>query len=334
VRQDTGAAVALTVSAVAEEPAAAAAAASGLRLLATDAIDENRAVSWQGPRTGQGELAYLQYTSGSTSAPRGVMVSHGNVLHNLANIDAGFRHTAASVIVSWLPHFHDMGLIYGLLAPLYLGLPCYFMSPAAFVQRPLRWLQAITKYRATHTGGPNFAYELCVRRIAPEERANLDLSCWEVAFNGAEPVHAETLDRFTEAFASCGFRRSAFDPAYGLAEAALKVSGGEKGKEPVIFEASAAALARNRVEPATSPGDTRRMVSCGQPGLDTRILIVDPETAMPCAPDEVGEIWVSGPGVAMGYWRRPEETGKTFGARLAGTGEGPFLRTGDLGFLR
>lgn len=278
------------------------------------------------------DLAYLQYTSGSTSAPRGVMLTHASVLHNLAAIEAGFEHGPDSVVVTWLPHFHDMGLIYGLLAPLYAGIPCYQMAPAAFIQRPIRWLEAITRYRGTHSGGPNFAYDLCVRKIRPEERASLDLSCWEVAFNGAEPVHAETIERFSETFSGCGFRRSAFYPAYGLAEASLKVSGGRKGQGPVMLSVDAAALARNRVLPRT--GKTQRvLVGCGPASLDTRIEIVDPETHRRCAPDEVGEVWVAGPGVGLGYWRQPEATRDTFEAYLGDTGEGPFLRTGDLGFL-
>ena len=288
---------------------------------------------WEGPMPEAEELAYLQYTSGSTRTPRGVMLSHANVLHNLANIDVGFRHGPDSVAVTWLPHFHDMGLIYGLLAPLYGGFPCYWMAPATFVGRPRAWLEAISTYRATHSGGPNFAYELCVRRIGPDERAGLDLGCWEVAFNGAEPVQAETLERFSGAFADCGFRAAAFYPAYGLAEASLKVSGGERGRGAVIFDADPVWLQRNRVREAVG-GPARRLVGCGRPGLDTRVVIADPDSRRRCAPDEVGEIWVSGPGVARGYWQRPEETRETFGAYLADTGEGPFLRTGDLGFER
>ncbi len=333
VRGDTEAKAALTVSDLAEGKLGGA-GIGDLLVLATDRIEENPADSFPEPAEPVNP-AYLQYTSGSTSAPRGVMVTHANVLHNLANIDDGFEHTPESVTLTWLPHFHDMGLIYGLLAPLYHGIPCYMMSPAAFVQRPLSWLEAITRFRATHSGGPNFAYDLCVRRIQPEERVSLDLSSWKVAFNGAEPVHAETLERFSKAFAPCGFRFNAFHPAYGLAEASLKVTGGSAASEPVVFPASASALARNRVEPASENlNDTRVLVGCGRAGRDTRVVIVNPETLQPCQPDEVGEIWVSGPGVATGYWRRPRETEQTFGARLAETGEGPFLRTGDLGFLR
>ena len=334
VQQDTGAKLALTVSALADDRFGVA-APGALRIEATDTVDDSLAEGFAPRAAGSTETAYLQYTSGSTSAPRGVMISHANVLSNLAYIDAGFMHSPDSVVVSWLPHFHDMGLIYGLLAPLYQSIPGYFMSPAAFVQRPRFWLETITRYRATHSGGPNFAYDLCVRRVGPDERQGLDLSSWEVAFNGAEPVHAETLDRFSKAFAGCGFRRQAFYPAYGLAEASLKVSGGAKSAEPVIFAAGLEALARNRVEAAPpGGGDVRAMVGCGAATGDTIVRIVDPETLRPCGPDQVGEIWVSGPGVATGYWNRPEETAQTFGARLADDGNRTYLRTGDLGFLR
>ncbi len=334
VVEDTGAKLLLTTAAIAAAPETRALLPAGVGIQATPEIETGRAEVWRRPDRVT-EPAYLQYTSGSTSAPRGVMVTHRNVLHNLANIDAGFRHTSESVIVSWLPHFHDMGLIYGLLAPLYLGRPCYFMAPASFIRRPRLWLETISEYRGTHSGGPNFAYDLCVRRIPEADREGLDLGSWEVAFNGAEPVHAETLDRFARAFASCGFRRSTLYPAYGLAEASLKVSGGIKGNGPALFAARASSLARNEVaEAAADSGDVRVLVGCGAPGLETRVAIVDPETLLELPPDRVGEIWVKGPGVAVGYWNRPEETRTTFHARIADTGEGPFLRTGDLGFLR
>ncbi len=333
VQRDTEARFALTTAALAEERMPPGVSAA-LAIQGTDLIADSLADGFSPPESA-GELAYLQYTSGSTSAPRGVMVTHRNVLHNLANIDADFRHDENSVVVTWLPHFHDMGLIYGLLAPLYTGMPCYFMSPAAFVQRPRTWLEAITKYKGTHSGGPNFAYDLCVRRIPEEERGGLDLSSWEVAFNGAEPVHAETLERFSRAFSGCGFSRQAFHPAYGLAEASLKVTGGVKGAGPRYFRASAAELAQGRVTSAEEADESARlMVGCGKAGLDTEVAIVDPETLAECPPDAVGEIWVKGPGVAQGYWNRREETAETFGARISGSGAGPFLRTGDLGFFR
>ncbi|HLM57759.1 MAG TPA: amino acid adenylation domain-containing protein, partial [Pyrinomonadaceae bacterium] len=291
---------------------------------------------WREPESlNEDGLAYLQYTSGSTSAPKGVMVTHANVLHNSAYIHQGFGHTPESVSLSWLPHFHDMGLLDGIIQPLYGGFTGLLMSPASFLQRPLGWLKAVSLHRVTHSGGPNFAYDLCVRRVGPEQRAPLDLGGWRVAYNGAEPVRVETLARFAEAFAPCGFRRESFYPAYGLAEATLKVSGGVCGGDPVIFTARGRALEENRVaEAAGDEEDARPLVGCGRAALSTEARIVHPETLTESGPDRVGEIWVRGPGVAAGYWRRPEETERTFRAYLPETGEGPFLRTGDLGFVR
>ncbi|HKR23229.1 MAG TPA: condensation domain-containing protein, partial [Pyrinomonadaceae bacterium] len=236
--------------------------------------------------------------------------------------------------LSWLPHFHDMGLVDGIIQPLYSGFTGLLMSPAAFLQNPARWLQAITHYRVTHSGGPNFAYDLCVRRIDEAQRASLDLSSWSVAYNGAEPVRYETLERFVAAFAPYGFRRQAFYPAYGLAEAVLKVTGPRRDDGPVYRTVEAAALASDRVVPCeVDAPDARTLVGCGRTALETEVVIVNPESSSVCAPDEVGEIWVSGPGVAAGYWNCPEETERTFAAHLGGHRRGSFLRTGDLGFV-
>lgn len=233
--------------------------------------------------------------------------------------------------MSWLPHFHDMGLIYGIVLPLYAGFPGVLMPPAAFLQRPLRWLRCVSDCRATFSGGPNFAYELCTSRIGPEQKDSLDLSRWRIAFSGAEPVRQETLDRFAEAFAPCGFRREALAAGYGLAEATLMVTLSRPGAPPASYRAAAAELERNRLVPVTTAeGGARTLVGCGSPGEISPATIVDPETRRPCAAGEVGEIWVSGPSVAQGYWNRPEESALTFGARLD-DGRGPFLRTGDLG---
>ena len=290
--------------------------------LVTDTLNEANiaelAELWQDPgdSVSENSIAYLQYTSGSTSTPKGVMVTHGNLLANLLDMDLGWGHAPGSVLVTWLPFFHDMGLIYGVLEPLYKGFPCYFMPPLAFLQRPVRWLQAISHFRATHSVAPNFAYELCVQRIKPEEQALLDLSSWVVAVNGAEPVRKETLDRFAGSFSSCGFRYDTFCPGYGLAEATLKVTAVKKGAAPAFCTRT-----------------SRTFVGCGSSANGARVAIVHPERLALCGPDEEGEIWVSGASIAKGYWNRPDETDATFGARLA-TGEGPFLRTGDLGFIR
>jgi amino acid adenylation domain-containing protein len=304
---------------------------NALRWLATDTIADDQATEWQQPTVDAASLAYLQYTSGSTSLPKGVMVSHGNLLYNSADMDEGWRHSRDSVLVSWLPHFHDMGLIYGILQPLYKGCRSILMPPVAFLQQPARWLQAITYYRGTHSAAPNFAYELCVRKVTEEQRASLDLSSWVVAVNGAEPVRKETIDRFSETFAPCGFRRQTFCPGYGLAEATLKVVATTQTSSPVCYSVDAEALARHRVV-AVLPGDldTQTFVGCGRAMLETQIAIVNPESLQQCTGGEVGEIWVTGPTVAQGYWRRTATT-EDFQACLPASDE-TYLRTGDLGF--
>jgi natural product biosynthesis luciferase-like monooxygenase protein len=315
-----------------------------LHWLATDKVQSDTAVGWQLPHANSNTLAFLQYTSGSTGTPKGVMVSHGNVLHNQRLIQQGFQHTKQTIFVGWLPLYHDMGLIGNVLQPLYLGIPCILMSPVAFLQRPFNWLQAISRYKATTSGGPNFAYDLCVRKITPEQRSQLDLSSWEVAFNGAEPVRAETIERFTQTFAPCGFRREAFYPCYGMAENTLIVSGGLKSAPPILQNVQGEALEKNQVILAeVESQDVRTLVGCGQalgqqkmamPTAVRGATIANPETLTRCASNQVGEIWVSGASVAQGYWQRPVETEYTFQAYLADTGEGPYLRTGDLGFLQ
>ena len=303
--------------------------------LATDNLTSDLASDWQEAAVNSDSLAFLQYTSGSTGKPKGVMVSHGNLLHNQRMIEQAFGHTHKTVVLGWLPLFHDMGLIGNLLQPMYIGQPCILTSPVAFLQKPLRWLQAISDYQATTSGGPNFAYDLCVRKATPEKKANLDLSSWEVAFNGAEPIRAETLDQFAATFESCGFRKSAFYPCYGMAETTLFISGGRKTAPPVISTVDGAALEQNQVVTATpEQSGARKIVGCGQAWLDQEVAIVHPESLTRCPAEVVGEIWVSGASVAQGYWNRPQQTEATFCAYLADTGEGPFLRTGDLGFIQ
>ncbi|HEX8272004.1 MAG TPA: non-ribosomal peptide synthase/polyketide synthase, partial [Longimicrobiaceae bacterium] len=304
-----------------------------LRWLATEDITVDEAAGWRDPRAGADDVAFLQYTSGSTAAPKGVMVGHGNLLHNLGVIEelAGYTPETRSVI--WLPPYHDMGLIGGILQPLFTGYWAALFSPVAFIQRPARWLEAISRYRATSSGGPNFAYELCVHAVRPEERAGLDLSRWEIAFNGAEPVRAETLRAFAETFAPCGFRARASYPCYGLAEATLMVTGSRPAEPPVELSVDPEALGEGTVREA-EPDGRYRLVGSGRSAPSQRVIVVDPATLRECPPDRVGEVWVQGPSVARGYWGRPAETAETFGGRLADTGEGPFLRTGDLGFLR
>ncbi|MEG4517833.1 MULTISPECIES: amino acid adenylation domain-containing protein [unclassified Microcoleus] len=309
----------------------------GLRWLTAEMLSGD-GEKWQQPPIHPDEVAYLQYTSGSTSTPKGVMVSHANVLYNIEYIDRGFNHDSESVAVTWLPPFHDMGLIDGLLKPLYLGIPSYFMPPAAFIQNPMCWLEAISRYKATHSGGPNFAYDLCASKISKilgDGEKMLDLSSWRVAYNGAEPIHKETLERFTKAFEPCGFHADAFCPAYGMAETTLKIATVRSGITPTFLPVDAGALENNHiVEVGEGEGGARTLVGCGFPEFGTLVAIVNPESLTQCQPQEVGEIWVAGETVARGYWNRPEETEKTFQAYLSDTSEGPFLRTGDLGFLR
>ncbi|MUG92152.1 amino acid adenylation domain-containing protein [Scytonema sp. UIC 10036] len=306
-----------------------------LQWITTDNITDKFIEKWQYPEINAETPAFLQYTSGSTGTPRGVIVSHANLLHNEQMIKMGFQHTEEAVVVGWLPLYHDMGLIGNVLHPVYMGCSCILMSPIAFIQKPLRWLQAISRYKATTSGGPNFAYDLCVQKINSEQKAALDLSSWQVAFNGAEPIRAETLERFAAAFEPYGFCRNAFYPCYGMAETTLIVSGGLKTAPPVLQTVDGKALQQNRVVPASHENaNIQKLVGCGNPLLDLRIVIAHPETLTVCEPDEVGEIWVSSPSVAQGYWKKLEESKQTFQAYLANTGEGPFLRTGDLGFLK
>ncbi|HEY7424335.1 MAG TPA: AMP-binding protein, partial [Gemmataceae bacterium] len=233
-----------------------------------------------------------------------------------------------------LPPYHDMGLIGGILQPLHLGGCCYLMSPTSVFSNPFSWLQVISRYRGSASGGPNFAYELCLRKVTPEQRALLDLSSWQLAFTGAEPVRADTLERFTELFAPCGFRREAFYPCYGLAEATLLVAGGKKDAPPVTLSVRKAALECHQAVPAC-PGEsgTQTLVGCGHSLADQQIVIVHPDERTRCRGGEIGEIWIAGPSVAQGYWDQPELSRQTFAAHLTDSGEGPFLRTGDLGFL-
>ena len=301
---------------------------------ADDHLPIGYADDWTEPDLTSDSLAFLQYTSGSTGSPKGVMVTHGNMLHNSLLIKTGFEHSRQSVGVFWLPSYHDMGLIGGIIQPLYCGCPNVIMSPLSFLLKPYRWLAAITKYRATTSGGPNFAYDLCVRQIREELLDTLDLSSWQVAFNGAEPVQAKTLEQFARKFERCGFRYDSFYPCFGLAEGTLIVTGGKKGNAPILKDIDADSLAAGSVVTAIPGTDrARKLVSSGHIILGQKVLIVDPETKLECPDGKVGEIWTSSPSVTKGYWKNPKATEETFGARLANTNEGPFMRTGDLGFM-
>lgn len=298
---------------------------------AIDAVLTTSEQTWQMPALTGDTLAMLMYTSGSTGTPKGVMVSHANMLHNVAAFP-GFEARPCRTIVSWLPLYHDLGLFLGVIHPLYRGVPAVLMDAATFVQRPLRWLEAMARYEATTTGAPNFAYDLCVRKSTPAQRAALDLQHWNMALNGAEPVRHDVLERFTAAFAPSGFRPETFYPSYGMSDATATVSGSMTFAPPTQLVADRQALQERRVEPGVGAG-SRVLVGCGQPLPDQQLVIVDPETLQRAAVDQVGEIWLAGPSVTQGYWQQPDLTARTFGARLAGSSAGPFFRTGDLGFL-
>ncbi|MGL5804618.1 MAG: AMP-binding protein, partial [Xenococcaceae cyanobacterium] len=265
--------------------------------IATDELIDYPTDGWIKPEITSDTLAFLQYTSGSTGISKGVMVTHGNILYNERTIQKGFQHTDKTIFAGWLPMFHDMGLIGNVLQPLYLGIPSVLMSPISLIQKPFNWLQAISRYRATTSGGPNFAYDLLCLKVTAEQRQTLDLSSWQVAFSGAEPVRAETMKRFAEIFAPCGFQYKAFYPCYGMAETTLFITGGIPQQEPPIKYLDSSALEENRVvEVDSHQKGARAIVSCGRTWLEDKVIIVNPETLTQCQSDRVGEIWASGQG--------------------------------------
>ncbi|MDX8128142.1 amino acid adenylation domain-containing protein, partial [Methylomonas sp. OY6] len=302
--------------------------------LQTDvAENSDDASSWQAPILKSIDLAFLQYTSGSTGDAKGVMISHGNLMANQQLIKRRFGHDERSTVVGWLPLYHDMGLIGNVMQPLYCGASAILMAPMAFLEKPLRWLQAISDYRAHTSGGPNFAYDLCVQKISPEELAGIDLGSWQLAFNGAEPINPLTLQRFSETFSACGFQRRAFYPCYGLAEATLLATGGAKQSLPRIAAFDKTAL-EQRVVHSTDDNqlNARSLVGCGAIDIDggQGLRIVDPDNATCCPNGRIGEIWLSGPSIAQGYWQNPEMSDRAFVHDAQGH---PWLRTGDLGFI-
>jgi polyketide synthase 12/epothilone polyketide synthase D len=305
---------------------------SALDWLATDALDPRAALA-SPVRSGPQDLAYLQYTSGSTGTPKGVMVTHDNLAWICGDLLARENYVGPCHHISWLPTFHDLGLIWGLLTPLVGGFPVTFMLPAAFLQRPARWLQAITHFRGTHTAAPNFAYELCVSKIADELLPQLELSCLRAAMNAAEPVRPSTLAAFQRRFGPVGLRAGVQTPAYGLAEATLQVSLCTPEVPPILLPSSISALEQQRIAPPVDRADTRVLVGCGQVASFSRLAIVDPQTRQRLAEGRVGEIWVASPVVARGYWGQPAATAETFASRIAGEDDALWLRTGDLGFL-
>lgn len=298
------------------------------------AIDGDLATApgWDGTDVRPQDLAFIQYTSGATLTPRGVMVSHANLQANLEVIRASFNAAADTSSVSWLPPYHDLGLIGGILAPLHIGAPATLMTPAAFIQRPARWLRAISRFGARTSGSPNFGYDHCVRRIRPEQLDGIDLSGWAVAYTGAEPISAATLREFADAFTPYGFQPAAFKACYGLAESTLLVSSTPSPGPPAIRRFDAHELGQDRVALAEEGMVAVRDVpSCGPPAQ--QVLIVDPDSMVACPEGTVGEIWMAGPSIARGYWNSPAATDETFRAALVPLETGPWLRSGDLGFL-
>jgi acyl-CoA synthetase (AMP-forming)/AMP-acid ligase II/acyl carrier protein len=305
---------------------------AAMHWLSAQNIDDGLADGWKRSAC-INPIAFLQYTSGSTSAPKGVMVSQQNLLHNQQVIQTACGHTQDSTVVSWLPLYHDMGLIGTVLQPVFIGSRSVLMSPARFLQEPACWLHAISRYRAHSSSGPNFAYDLCSHRVSAEQKQNLDLSSWKIAVNGAEPVRYESMERFAGSFAACGFKKEAFRPCYGLAESTLMVTGARTEELPLVRKVSTAGLECNEVREPEDNESARVLVGCGSSLHGQIVKIVDPGLCKELPEGSIGEVWVAGPSVTHGYWGCPEETERTFHAYTLPAGKGPFLRTGDLGFL-
>ncbi|MEU2722912.1 aminotransferase class I/II-fold pyridoxal phosphate-dependent enzyme [Streptomyces smyrnaeus] len=340
IARDSGATHALTTRSIRKAAHGERAELASLGLdrlcwLTEDELGGAEAAEWEDPGTTGDSLAFLQYTSGSTSAPKGVMVSNGNLVSNLRSSHLRLELDAGSGMVSWLPPYHDMGLIGGLLTPLYGGFTSHLMAPMTFVQRPLLWLETLSSTRASTSVAPNFGFEQCLRRVTPQERDALDLSHWRLALNGAEPVRADTLERFADYFAPAGFERRALLPCYGLAEATLMATGIGPHEQPTVHTVDAEALAAGAVRDA-GPGTARvtRVVGCGPAVPDTQVAVVDPATRQRTGEEHIGEVWLSGPNVALGYWNRPDLTAETFDVHLDGEPGTGWLRTGDLGYRR
>ncbi len=305
-----------------------------VKILDGNTIIKTEENNWTEPDINGDTIAFLQYTSGSTGKPKGVMITHNNLLHNL---EMGYKYggiRTESKTVSWLPFGHNTGLVTGVLQPLYSDHPVILMSPLDFLQKPSRWLTAISRYRATQSLGPNFAYVLVAFTTRPEEKETLDLSCWEFAVSGAEPIRAETFERFAKTFASCGFRPEALSAGYGMAESVVGISLGNREKPALILNIDKTHLQENRVVVVDNEGEnSQKLVGCGTTGTEQTVIIVNPDSLTQCQDNEIGEIWVAGPSVAQGYWNRPEATKEAFQGYLKDTQAGPFLRTGDLGFI-
>jgi acyl-CoA synthetase (AMP-forming)/AMP-acid ligase II len=326
-----GAATVLTNQQLAEM----AAMMGGELPLSFTAVTDRVATDWAGPRAEMDDVAYLQFTSGSTGHPKGVAVSHANAVANIRVMGQMLRLEPTKPAMVWAPHYHDLCLVGHVLGPVHYGYESTLMSPMEFLLKPVRWLRAMSHYKVANTACPNFGYEYSARRIRPEDCEGLDLSHWVVAGNGGEPVLEQTMEKFTRKFGPYGFRPQTFMPTYGMAESVLFVAGLKPlSRPPKVLTLSATDLETHTVRIlADNETGGRNIVSCGKPGYDHRVIAVDPVTLTPSNPDQVGELWVQGPSVPSGYWGLPEESAATFEGRLSDTHEGPFLRTGDLGFV-
>jgi acyl-CoA synthetase (AMP-forming)/AMP-acid ligase II len=309
---------------------------AALAWVTREAIRAGGAHSWQSPEITPQSIAFMQYTSGSTNIPKGVIISYRNLSYNAHAIRQTRKYELSeeSVALNWAPLFHDMGLLVSVFQTVIDRTPSLMMSPIMFMQNPASWLRNIDKYRVTGSGAPNFAYELCINKIPLEKCEGLDLSSWKLAYNSAEPVRAETQEAFAEKFAPFGFRAESFAPCYGLAEATLVVSSYVNEPKTITLTIQRNDFEEGKINPVQTPAaDTLTMVSSGAPLADLQLVIADPKTRHARAADEVGEVWVAGGNIAEGYWNRPEDSKHTFGAHIVGSHDGPFLRTGDLGFL-
>jgi acyl-CoA synthetase (AMP-forming)/AMP-acid ligase II len=317
----------------AKEKSGLAAGPQSLPWLAADDVPAGVGAGWISPRVLGDDIALIQYTSGSTSSPKGVVVRHHQLLSNLEMLRRSMHMSADTPIVGWVPHYHDMGLVGHILNPAYAGCSSYLMSPAAFLRRPALWLETITRFGGVWCGGPNFGFELCCRRVSDEEKANLDLSSWRVAFSGAEKIRPSTFRQFSARFSDCRFSPAAFCPCYGLAEATVFVSAADVGRGSTTVWLDRRRLEKGEIYrvPAGEAGGVA-LAGCGRPADGLEVRVVDPDTGKSADDDQVGEFWIHGPSIAAGYWRQPELSAQTFRATIAGQ-DRPFLRTGDLGFM-
>lgn len=305
-----------------------------LKKISLDLIDLNRDVKMDSLNIDSKKVAFLQYTSGSTSKPKGVILTHKNIIEFERMLQKGMSFSNDITYVGWLPLHHDAGLIGNTLQSLFSGTHCVFMSPFSFLQRPFRWLKAISDYNAQISGGPNFGYELCARKISNDEKEMLDLSHWRVAWSSAEPVRFETIEKFSKSFEQCGFKRKSFCPCYGLAEATLAVTC--SGGEPKSICIDRKSLEKNTVNVSNENALNlaKILVSSGKVYSDQKVRIVNPFTKKECSANQIGEIWVQGPNVALGYWNNPKATDQVFKACINGDKDNFFLKTGDLGFIK